>query len=167
VTRIRTIKNVDITIPNAMVLSSHIVNFSSSARDRGLILHSTVTISYDVPWKTVHELLLAAAAATENVRAEPRPFILQTSLDDSYVSYELNAYTDQPNLMATTYSDLHQHIQDKFNEAEVEIMSPHYAAVRDGNKTTVPATYLPPSYQAPAFRILPTAGSRADEGAGT
>jgi small-conductance mechanosensitive channel len=146
VTRIRTIKNVDITIPNAMVLSSHIVNFSSSARDRGLILHSTVTISYDVPWKTVHELLLAAAAATENVRAEPRPFILQTSLDDSYVSYELNAYTDQPNLMATTYSDLHQHIQDKFNEAEVEIMSPHYAAVRDGNKTTVPATYLPPSY---------------------
>lgn len=156
VTRVRTIKNVDVTIPNAMVLSSHIVNFSSSARERGLILHTTVTIGYDAPWKTVHELLLAAAAATENIQAEPSPFILQTSLDDSYVSYELNAYTDQPNLMATTYSNLHQHIQDRFNEAGVEIMSPHYAAVRDGNQTTVPATYLLPSYQAPSFRILRT-----------
>jgi small-conductance mechanosensitive channel len=155
VTRVRTIKNVDITIPNSMVLGSHIINFSSSAKGPGLVLHTGVTIGYDAPWTTVHSLLLAAADATANLLKEPRPFVFQTSLDDFHVSYELNAYTDQPNIMAQTYSDLHQNIQDKFNEAGVEIMSPHYSAVRDGNQTTVPETYLPKSYQAPAFRIFP------------
>jgi len=156
VTRIRTIKNVDITIPNAMVLSSHIVNYSSSAAGPGLILHTTVTIGYDVPWKKVHQLLLAAADSTANIVKESRPFILQTSLDDFYVSYELNAFTDKPNIMARTYSDLHQNIQDQFNAAGVEIMSPHYGALRDGNQTTIPEENLPKDYRAPSFRVFPT-----------
>jgi small-conductance mechanosensitive channel len=155
VTRVRTIKNVDITIPNAMVLGSHIINFSSSAKEPGLILHTGVTIGYDISWKTVHELLIAAADATTGIMKEPKPFVFQTSLDDFYVSYELNAYTNQPNIMARIYSELHQNIQNKFNEGGVEIMSPHYSAVRDGNQTTIPETYLPKSYQAPAFRIFP------------
>jgi small-conductance mechanosensitive channel len=154
VTRVRTIKNVDIAIPNAMVLSSHIVNFSSAAKERGLILHTTVTIGYDAPWRKVHELLNSAALATEHILHEPSPFVLQTSLDDSYVSYQLNAYTDHPNQMATIYSELHQNIQDKFHQAGVEIMSPHFSAVRDGNATTVPVEFRPVNYAAPGFRIL-------------
>jgi small-conductance mechanosensitive channel len=150
---VRTIKNVDITIPNAMVLSSHLVNFSSCARQQGLILHTSVTIGYDAPWRKVHELLIAAAMATTHILPKPEPFVLQTNLNDFYVTYEINAYTDQPNLMATIYAELHQHIQDKFNEAGVEIMSPHYAQVRDGNQTTIPEQYLPKNYQAPAFRF--------------
>ncbi len=155
VTRVRTVKNVDITIPNAMVLGSHITNFSSSARDRGLILHTAVTIGYDAPWRKVHELLLAAAGRTEHVLKEPVPFVLQKSLDDFHVSYELNAVTDQPNMMAQIYSHLHQNIQDAFNEAGVEIMSPHYGAMRDGNQVTIPGEYLPPTYEAPSFRVGP------------
>ncbi len=155
VTRIRTIKNVDITVPNAMVLGSHIINFSSSASERGLILHTSVTIGYDVPWVRIHELLIAAAGATDNVLKDPKPFVYQTSLDDSYVSYELNAYTDQPNRMANTYSGLHQNIQDKFNEAGVEIMSPSFSAIRDGNKSTIPDSYLPKTYSPRGFRIFP------------
>ncbi|MEO8166832.1 MAG: mechanosensitive ion channel domain-containing protein, partial [bacterium] len=156
VTRVRTIKNVDITIPNAMVLSSHIINFSSSSEGPGLIVHTSVTIGYDVPWKNVHAALIAAAEATTTVLKEPKPFVLQTGLDDFYVAYELNAYTNQPNIMAKIYSELHQNIQDKFNEAGIEIMSPHYSAIRDGNQVTIPENYLPKSYQAPSFRILPT-----------
>lgn len=140
VTRIRTIKNVDITVPNAMVLSSHIINYSSTAKEGGVVLHTGVTIGYDAPWRQVHELLLAAAEATAGLMKEPKPFVLQTSLDDFYVSYELNAHTDNPNVMARTYSELHQNIQDKFNQAGVEIMSPHYRAERDGNQTTIPST---------------------------
>ncbi|MGA7837442.1 MAG: mechanosensitive ion channel family protein [Ignavibacteriaceae bacterium] len=155
VTRIRTIKNVDVSIPNAMVLGSHIINFSSSAKDKGLILHTTVTIGYDVQWKKIHELLKAAAKTTENILEKPEPFVLQTSLDDSYVSYELNAITDKPGAMANIYSDLHQNIQDKFNEAGVEIMSPHYSAVRDGNQTAIPDEYLPKGYIPKPFRIFP------------
>jgi small-conductance mechanosensitive channel len=155
VTRIRTIKNEDISIPNALVLSSHIINYSSSAQEQGLILHTGVTIGYDAPWRQVYELLIAAARDTERILKEPKPFVLQTSLDDFYVSYELNAFTDQPTYMARIYSDLHQNIQDKFNEAGVEIMSPHYGAMRDGNSIAIPADYVPKTYQAPSFRVQP------------
>lgn len=150
VTRVRTSKNVDITIPNSMVLGSHIINYSSSAQ---LILHTTVTIGYDVPWRQVHELLIGAARSTDRIVADPKPFVLQTSLDDFYVSYELNAYTDTPSAMGSIYSELHQNIQDRFNEAGVEIMSPHYSTLRDGNMTTIPAEYLPSDYQPPAIRV--------------
>ena len=153
VTRIRTIKNVDITVPNGTVLASQVINFTTQAAARGLILHTTVTIGYDAPWRQVHELLIAAAAATENILAEPAPFVLQTSLDDFYVSYQINAYTEEPSIMAQTYSLLHQNIQDRFNEAGVEIMSPHYRAARDGNQVTIPAEHLAKNYQAPAFRV--------------
>ena len=141
VTRIRTIKNTDITIPNAMVLSSHIINYSSSAKEHGLILNTTVTIGYDTPWRQIHELLLAAARNTENILAAPPPFVYQIGLDDFYVRYELNVCTDKPHLMGKIYSELHQHIQDRFNEAGVQIMSPHY--IGQPEQVILPAEYLP------------------------
>jgi len=153
VTRVRTIKNMEITIPNSSVLSSHVVNYTTQARTRGLILHTTATIGYDAPWRQVHELLIAAAKDTQHVRAEPAPFVLQTALNDFYVSYQLNAYTDTPAVMAQTYSELHQKIQDKVNEAGVEIMSPHYRSLRDGNQVAIPPDQLPANYRAPAFRV--------------
>ena len=153
VTRVRTIKNVEITIANSMVLGSHIINFSTSASQQGLILHTEVTIGYDAPWRQVHQLLIDAAEATQNILTEPHPFILQTALDDFYVHYELNAYTNQPSRMAVTYSELHKNIQDKFNEAGVEIMSPHYATVRDGNRIAIPDNYVGKDYVTPSFRV--------------
>ncbi|MGA9813097.1 MAG: mechanosensitive ion channel domain-containing protein [Terriglobales bacterium] len=153
ITRVRTIKNVEITIANAMVLGSHIINFSASGQQEGLVLHTTVTIGYDAPWRTVHQLLIDAALSTEAILKQPEPFILQTALGDFYVHYELNAYTNQPSQMAKIYSDLHANIQDKFNAAGVEIMSPHFAAVRDGNQIAIPEDHLPKGYTAPAFRL--------------
>lgn len=153
VTRVRTIKNVEITIPNGMVMGSHIINYSAVSQERGLILHTTVTLGYDISWRLIHETLIRAAHATNGILTEPRPFVLQTSLDDFYVSYELNAYTDQPNTMALIYSELHQKIQDFSNEAGFEILSPHYGALRDGNPSTIPSEYLPKDYQVPPFQI--------------
>jgi len=156
VTRIRTIKNEDVTIPNSAILSGHTVNYSTSAKTLGLILNTTVTIGYDAPWKKVHELLFNAALKTQDIKQEPKPFVLQTSLDDFYVSYQINAFTEKAENSATIYSELHSNIQDAFNEAGVEIMSPHYRAARDGNQTTIPADYLSKDYQTPAFRIKNT-----------
>jgi len=153
VTLVRTIKNEDITIPNSMILNSHIVNYSGVIDQSGLILHTSVTIGYDAPWRKVHELLISAALNTKHILKEPAPFVLQTSLNDFYVSYEINAYTDTPAKMAVIYSDLHQNIQDSFNAGGVEIMSPHYSPLRDGNQTTIPAENLPKTYTPPTFRI--------------
>ncbi|WP_318556592.1 mechanosensitive ion channel family protein [Geobacter anodireducens] len=156
ITRLRTIKNVDVTIPNSLLLSSHVLNYSSSAQEYGLILNTSVTIGYDTPWRQVHELLISAARRTEHVLELPEPFILQTALNDFYVTYELNAYTDKPNRMANLYSQLHQNIQDTFNEAGVEIMSPHYSQLRDGNTVTVPEQFRPAGYVPPSFRVSKT-----------
>ncbi|QJX46251.1 mechanosensitive ion channel family protein [Hymenobacter taeanensis] len=140
VTRLRTVKNEDITIPNSNILTGHTVNYSAAAEREGLVLHSTVTIGYDVPWPQVHELLLRAARATQGVETTPAPFVLQTSLDDFYVSYQINAYTRQPHRQAALYSELHQHIQTEFARAGVEVMSPHYRATRSGSEagSTIP-----------------------------
>lgn len=153
VTRIRTIKNVAITIPNGSVLGGQIVNYTAMAKTNGLILHTGVTIGYDVPWKQVHALLIAAADRTEHLLKDPKPFVLQTSLDDFYVAYQVNAYCDRADIQAGIYSQLHANIQDTFNEGGVEILSPHYRQQRDGNQVTIPASYLPADYKAPSFRV--------------
>ena len=138
VTRIRTPKNEVVTVPNSFVMSSHTVNYSTSAREYGLIIHSEVSIGYDVPWRKVNELLIDAALNTPGVVDDPRPFVLETSLSDWYPVYQVNAYIKEADKMPQIYSNLHQNIQDKFNEAGIEIMSPHYMAMRDGNETTIP-----------------------------
>ncbi len=136
VTRIRTPKNEDISVPNATVLSNHIVNYSVMAREgSGVVLHTEVTIGYDVPWPQVHGLLTQAAHDTECILDDPAPFVLQTALGDFSVAYQLNGYTKEVTRMARIYSDLHQHIQDRFAEAGVEVLSPTYHARRDGPST--------------------------------
>lgn len=156
VTRIITPTNRIITIPNSSLLSSNVINFSVASRElqRYLILQTTVTLGYDLPWRTVHETLTQAALATADILPEPEPFVLQTSLDDFYVSYQLNAYTDHPERMVKIYSVLHQNIQDHCNEAGIEIMSPSYSALRDGHHSTIPENYLPSDYRAPGFRTV-------------
>ena len=138
VTRIRTPKNEVVTIPNSFIMSSHTVNYSQSAREYGLIIHSEVSIGYDVPWRKTHQLLIEAALNTPGVIDDPRPFVLETSLQDYYPVYQVNAYIRDANSLSQIYSDLHQNIQDAFNEAGIEIMSPHYIATRDGSETTIP-----------------------------
>ncbi|WP_458408982.1 mechanosensitive ion channel family protein [Bacteroides congonensis] len=138
VTRIRTPKNEVVTVPNSFIMSSHTVNYSTSAREYGLIIHSEVSIGYDIPWRQVNQILIDAALNTPGVVDDPHPFVLETSLSDWYPVYQINAYIKEADKMAQIYSDLHQNIQDKFNEAGIEIMSPHYMAVRDGNETTIP-----------------------------
>ena len=164
VTRVRTQKNEVITIPNGTVLGGVVVNYSAEARKRGVIFHTVVTIGYNSPWRQVHELLISAALATEDILHEPSPFVLQTALNDFYVSYELNAFTNRPTNMQNIYSILHQNIQDRFNEAGVEINSPHYASLRDGNETTIPRSYLPKDYRPPAFEIRQTQSRAVDDG---
>jgi small-conductance mechanosensitive channel len=139
VTRVRTVKNVQISIPNAVVMGASVINFSSRGTSEPLLLHTAVTIGYDVPWRDVHAMLVQAAGRTTNVLPEPTPFVLQTSLDDFTVNYQVNAYTNAPSRMAAIYSELHQHIQDVFAESSVEIMSPHFTALRDGSKPAIPA----------------------------
>jgi len=163
VTRILTPKQEIITIPNATVMGGSVMNYTREAKNAGVIFHTLVTIGYDAPWKTVHQLLIGAAVATEHVLRHPEPFVLQTALNDFYVSYELNAYTDTPRQMQFIYSQLHQNIQDLFNEAGVEICSPHFSSLRDGNTVAIPQQYIPQDYKAPSFNVVGNSGKQGAE----
>ncbi len=140
-TRVITFKNEEVSIPNGSVLSSNVTNYSSLAREGKLVLYTTITIGYDADWRKVHELLISAANQTPDVLEEPAPFVLQTSLNDYHISYQLDCYTNHPERMPRIYSDLHANIQDLFNNAGVEIMSPGFTAFRDGDDLTIPASY--------------------------
>jgi len=138
VTRLRTIKNEDVTIPNSSILNGNTYNYTANTKGEGLILNTSVTIGYDVAWRDVHAMLIDAATRTNGVLKSPQPFVLQTSLDDFYVSYQINCYTSAAEKSAKIYSELYGHIQDVFSEKEVEILSPHYRAERDGTEAVLP-----------------------------
>jgi small-conductance mechanosensitive channel len=152
-TKVLTIKNEEVIVPSLSALGTPMTNYSARAHGQGLILHTAVTIGYDAPWRQVHELLIRAADRTSHVLKEPKPFVFQTALDDFYVRYQINAYTDQAARMAQIYSELHQNIQDSFNEAGVEICSPHFRQLRDGNAIAIPGNYVEKGYEAPRFRV--------------
>ena len=126
VTRLRTIKNEEVIIPNSTMLNSNILNFSKKAREQGLIIHTVVGIGYETPWRMVEAMLKEAADRTEELLKEPPPFVLQLSLGDFAVNYEINAYCNDVSHLRRTYTLLHQNILDVFNENNVQIMTPAY-----------------------------------------
>jgi small-conductance mechanosensitive channel len=126
VTRIRSLKNEEVIIPNSNLINSQVINYSSLAKKRGLILHTTVGIGYETPWRLVQEMLKTAADRTEKLLKDPPPFVMQKSLGDFAILYEINAFCNDPSLMMHIYTALHQNILDVFNENNVQIMTPAY-----------------------------------------
>jgi small-conductance mechanosensitive channel len=97
-----------------------------------------VSIGYDTPWRQVEAMLIQAAGRTERLNKEPPPFVLQTSMGDFSVEYQINAYCSDVSNLLQTYSNLHAHIQDVFNEYGVQIMSPAYIADPETAKLVPP-----------------------------
>lgn len=141
VTRIRTVKNEVISVPNSQVMNSHTINYSMDVAENPLIVYTNITMAYEIPWQQVHELAKKACDPVDLLEKNPAPFILQTSLDDFYVTYQVNAYTRNPHKQALIYSELHKHLLDVFHAAGIELLSPHFRAVRDGSELDMPAAY--------------------------
>ncbi|MDR3367211.1 MAG: mechanosensitive ion channel family protein [Prevotellaceae bacterium] len=154
VTRLKTPKNEIITIPNSNIMTAQTVNYSKSAKEYGLILHAQLTMGYETPWRKVHELLMEAGAKTPHVLQEPKPFVLQTALDDFYVQYQINVYTAEACRMLEIYSRLYANIQDVFHREGIELASPSIASVRDGSAVCMPKENIRPGREhTPPFRV--------------
>ena len=136
-TKIATRMREEITVPNAVLVGTSITNYTRLAREQGAMVATTITIGYDAPWRQVHQLMLRAADRTTGIRKLPEPIVYQRSLSDFYVEYQLRAHVDRPEDRLPILSDLHAEIQDAFNEAGVQIMSPHFETQPQG-KVTVP-----------------------------
>ncbi|MCB1101771.1 MAG: mechanosensitive ion channel family protein, partial [Kiritimatiellae bacterium] len=153
ITRLRSLKNEDIVIPNSEILSRDVINYSNLAATGGLIVHTTVGIGYETPWRQVEAMLQEAAAMTEGAKKDPPPFVLQKALGDFAVTYEINVYCDDPKKMMAVATNLHRNIQDVFNTHGVQIMTPNYENDPDEPKLVPPEKW----YEAPAVKPPPSA----------
>ena len=142
VTRIRTRKNEVVTIQNSNLLGSQTSNYTVAAKSYGLIVHTKVTIGYDVPWQQIKQVMEQAAADTQGIKKNPKPFMMTSALNDFYVEYEINAYTSDSEHLPRIYSELHQNLLKRFFEAGIEIMSPHIYARRDGIDIQMPSEFV-------------------------
>jgi small-conductance mechanosensitive channel len=156
-TYLRTPKNEMVVVPNSKIINEEVVNYSTLARGRGLILHTTVNVGYDAPWRQVEAMLLEAAARTNGILRKPKPFVRQKVLGDFAVSYELNGYCDQPRAIGRLYSRLHQNILDLFNEYGIQIMTPAYESDPNNPKVVPPDRW----YAAPA-RLVSSGDGQKD-----
>lgn len=152
-TKIRTPRNEEITVPNGQVASQPIVNYTRLAEERGLVLHTQVTIGYDVEWRTVHKLLIEAASRVEGVEREREPWVFQRALNDHHITYEICCITRNSFDQFLLYSRLHIEIQDAFARAGVEILSPAYSNLRDANAAVLPPEPAGPRAAPGGFRM--------------
>jgi small-conductance mechanosensitive channel len=148
ITRINTLKNESVVIPNSNILNSNVVNYSHLAKEKGVVVYTTVGIGYDVPWRQVEAMLLLAAERTPGLQKDPAPFVLQKEMGDFAVNYEINAFCKDASRMLSIKSDLHRNIQDLFNEHGVQIMSPAYEGDPETPKVVPPDQW----YAAPASK---------------
>jgi small-conductance mechanosensitive channel len=154
-TRIRTVANEFILVPNSTVIGGSITDYSAAGREgHPLFVTASVTIGYDAPWQHIHELLLDAGAKLTGALKAPAPFVLQRALNDFYVHYEVFVPIDseQASGLPRLRSELHTLIQDTFWAAGQEITSPHFYALRDGNAVTIPPGSHPPD-SGRSFRV--------------
>lgn len=138
VTRIRTIKNEVISVPNSTVMNSHTTNYSTDSSNKGLIIYTEFTLGYDIEWEKVHEVAINAALKIKEIKKNPKPFVFQLRLDDFYVTYQINAYISNANRQDFIYSDLRRALLDEFNAVGIELLSPHFMAHYDANEHHLP-----------------------------
>jgi small-conductance mechanosensitive channel len=127
-TRIHTGMGEEVSLPNTVIFSQPVRNFSRLVQDGRFVLHTAVTIGYSTPWRQVHAMLLEAARRTPGVAQDPVPTVVQTALSDYYVEYRLCAQSNRAaaSRRVEAMSALHANVLDVFNENGVQIMSPNY-----------------------------------------
>jgi small-conductance mechanosensitive channel len=136
VVRLKTHKNEYVTFPNIMILGSNIINYNTSSDDdeEGLIIFAEITFGYSTPWQTVHDILINAAHATAHVQKKPKPFVLQTKLDDFYACYQINCYTKEVSKVPEIYTMLLENIQNGFRESGIDMTAAHYRVITTSNQ---------------------------------
>lgn len=127
-THLKSIKNELISIPNAQLLNSEVINYSKKIDGNGLLLHTTVGIGYEETPAKIEAMLIEAARRTRDLKTHPAPFVLWAALADYAINYQINAYTTRGTSIPRIKSDLHRHIVAVFNENKVQIMTPSYIA---------------------------------------
>ena len=125
-TKLRTMRREEVTIPNGVMASDKLVNYTRLAAERGALLSTAIAIGYGVTSLQVRELLTAAAAATQGVAPDPAPRVLAWQLEDFYVRYQLHVHLLHDTDRVAVRAALNERILEAFGAAGVQIMTPHF-----------------------------------------
>lgn len=150
-TRVLVPSGEEVSIPNALVVTHEITNYSRGPGNGRAVASTSVTIGYDTPWRQVRALLLLAAQRTKEIARDPAPRVTQVRLADWYAEYRLIFEVEDGKRRTAVLTDVHAAIQDTFNEYGVQVMSPHFVAQPDG-PVVVPLGREEPE-PAPRFRF--------------
>jgi small-conductance mechanosensitive channel len=121
-TKIRTVRNELVAIPNQTLLQRQIVNYS--ALD---ILATTIEVSavYDNNRNKIESLLIEAARTTDGILTDnPTPFVLLKRFESYAAVYELRAYTNKPNEYLKIQSEIRKNIYDSFQAHKLDLTIP-------------------------------------------
>jgi Small-conductance mechanosensitive channel len=142
-TKIITRENYVVTVPNAVMVSGKITNLSAQQSDGSVNLTVGVTIGYDTPWRQVHAMLELAAKRSKGIDLSEPPLVRQLGLMDWYIAYELQVRLQPEQSLAVARNELHSHIQDVFNEFNVQIMSPNFVMQPEGSVMVARENWYP------------------------
>jgi len=131
-TKLKTIRNELVTIPNQMLLQQQIINYS------GLdVLGCSIEVSLTYMHKRqrIEKLLIEAAEKTKEIIRNPQPIVLLKRFDSYAAVYELRAYTNKPNEFLKTQSDLRKNVYDLFQMHGMDLTVPQAQANVDTGET--------------------------------
>lgn len=92
-TKIRTLDNIFVIVPNAAITTQPVTNFSEDGMVR---ITAKVGIAYESSIDHAREVLIAAASAIEGVRQDPAPVVQVDELGDSSVNLFVRLWVDDP-----------------------------------------------------------------------
>jgi len=120
-TRLRTVDNKTICVPNGTISGETIVNYSTLAQRR---VELVVTVSYDAPLELVAACLRQAAASHPKTLPEPEPFARLSGYQESSVAYTLRVWCATEDYWEVYY-DLLEQIGAAFRREGIEMSYPH------------------------------------------
>ena len=128
-TKIRTIRNELVTIPNQSLLQNQIVNYSGF---QYLATAIEISVGYETDKNEVKKLLVEAASNTHGtVSDNPKPYVILKRFDSFAAVYELRAYTDRPNEYLKIESDIRENIYELFQRNGINLTTPNVLRMSD------------------------------------
>lgn len=120
-TRMRTLDNVLISIPNQELLTSEIDNFGKKTTVRR---SCSVSVAHDVSSERVETALLEAADKVDGVLKDPRPYVWVTNLGDFAVEYTLYTFVNQIKRLPEVDGDMRRTVLEACKEHGIDISTP-------------------------------------------
>ena len=121
-TRMKTLDNVLISIPNQQLLTSEIDNFGKKNIVRR---NCSITVGYELPFEQVEKVLLDAARNVEGVLIDPKPYVWVTDFLNFSVEFTLYVFINQIRLLPLIDSNLKRTVLEVCRKNGLDLSTPN------------------------------------------